>query len=51
MKLVKHPDVFLKDETQEIIEHNNLDNLLQGKFQILNGEKVATPFNLSLIHI
>ncbi len=38
-------DLISKDETQEIIEHNNLDNLLQGKFQILNGEKVATPFN------
>ena len=39
-------DLISKDETQEIIEHNNLDNLLQGKFQILNGEKVATPFNI-----
>ena len=38
-------DLISKDETQEIIEHNNLDNLLQGKFQILNGEEVATPFN------
>ena len=38
-------DLISKDETQETIEHNNLDNLLQGKFQILNGEKVATPFN------
>ena len=38
-------DLISIDETQEIIEHNNLDNLLQGKFQILNGEKVATPFN------
>ncbi len=38
-------DLISKDETQEIIEHNNLDNLLQGKFQILDGEKVATPFN------
>ena len=38
-------DLISKDETQEIIEHNNLDNLLQGKFQILNGEKVATLFN------
>ena len=38
-------DLISIDETQEIIEHNNLDNLLQGRFQILNGEKVATPFN------
>ena len=38
-------DLISKDETQEIIEHNNLDNLLQGKFQILHGEEVATPFN------
>ncbi len=38
-------DLISKDETQEIIEHNNLDNLLQGKFQILNGEEVAAPFN------
>ena len=38
-------DLISKDETQETIEHNNLDNLLQGKFQILNGEEVATPFN------
>ena len=38
-------DLISIDETQEIIEHNNLDNLLQGKFQILNGEEVATPFN------
>ena len=38
-------DLISKDETQEIIEHNNLDNLLHGKFQILNGEEVATPFN------
>ena len=38
-------DLISKDETQEIIEHTNLDNLLQGKFQILNGEEVATPFN------
>ena len=38
-------DLISKDETKETIEHNNLDNLLQGKFQILNGEKVATPFN------
>ena len=38
-------DLISKDETQEIIEQNNLDNLLQGKFQILNGEEVATPFN------
>ena len=37
-------DLISKDETQEIIEHNNLDNLLQGKFQILDGEEVATPF-------
>ena len=41
-------DLISKDETQEIIEHNNLDNLLQGKFQILNGEKVATPFNFKI---
>ena len=38
-------DLISKDETQEIIEHNNLDNLLKGKFQILQGEEVATPFN------
>ena len=37
-------DLISKDETQEIIEHNNLDNLLQGKFQILDDEEVATPF-------
>ena len=41
-------DLISKDETQEIIEHNNLDNLLQGKFQILNGEEVATPFNFKI---
>ena len=38
-------DLISKDEIQEVIEHNSLDNLRQGKSQILNGEKVATPFN------
>ena len=38
-------DLISKDEVQEVIEHNSLDNLRQGKSQILNGEEVATPFN------
>ncbi len=38
-------DLISKDEVQEVIEHNSLDNLLQGKSQILNGEKVDSPFN------
>ena len=38
-------DLISKDEVQEVIEHNSLDNLLQGKSQILNGEKVDNPFN------
>jgi len=38
-------DLISKDEIQEVIEHNSLDNLRQGKSQILNGEEVATPFN------
>ena len=38
-------NLISKDEVQEVIEHNSLDNLRQGKSQILNGEEVATPFN------
>ena len=38
-------DLISKDEVQEVIEHNSLDNLRQGKSQILNGEEVATPFS------
>ena len=38
-------DLISKDEVQEVIEHNSLGNLRQGKSQILNGEEVATPFN------
>ena len=38
-------DLISKDEVQEVIEHNSLDNLRQGKSQILNGEKVDSPFN------
>ena len=38
-------DLISKDEDQEVIEHNSLDNLRQGKSQILNGEKVDSPFN------
>ena len=36
-------DLISKDEVQEVIEHNSLDNLRQGKSQILNGEKIK-PF-------
>ena len=38
-------NLISKDEAQEVIEHNSLDNLRQGKSQILNGEKVDSPFN------
>ena len=38
-------DLISKDEDQEVIEHNSLDNLRQGKSQILNNEKVDNPFN------
>ncbi len=38
-------DLISENETQEVIEHNNLDNLHQGKSKILNGEKIDTPFN------
>ena len=38
-------NLISKDEAQEVIEHNSLDNLRQGKSQILNGEEVATPFS------
>ena len=38
-------DLISKDEVQEVIEHNSLDNLRQGKSQILNNEKIDNPFN------
>ena len=38
-------DLISKDEDQEVIEHNSLDNLRQGKSQILNNEKIDNPFN------
>ena len=38
-------NLISKDEAQEVIEHNSLDNLRQGKSQILNGEIVDSPFN------
>ncbi len=38
-------NLISKDEAQEVIEHNSLDNLRQGKSQILNDEKVDSPFN------
>tara|TARA_B100002051_G_scaffold27767_1_gene21639 strand:- start:165 stop:1310 length:1146 start_codon:yes stop_codon:yes gene_type:complete len=38
-------DLISKDEVQEVIEHNSLDNLRQGKSQILNNEKIDSPFN------
>ena len=38
-------DLISKDEVQEVIEHNSLDNLRQGKSQILNDEKVDSSFD------
>ncbi len=38
-------DLISKEEVQEVIEHNSLDNLRQGKSQILNNEKIDNPFN------
>ena len=41
-------DLISKNETQEIIQHNNLNNLLQGKYQIINGEKTERPFSFEI---
>lgn len=38
-------DIISKNETQDIIEHNNLENLSQGNSQILNDEKVDSSFD------
>ena len=41
-------DLISKNETQEIIQHKNLNNLLQGKYQIINGEKTERPFSFEI---